>query len=93
MERANRIEQAIRHIPASSLAKEQFELEWCMKAEQLLMDTKREHGFDKAEWYHFAGDRGIDLDVAEQIWFWYHPEEYDGNLYELKRTEVNRNWL
>lgn len=89
MERANRIEQAIRHIPASSLAREQFDLDDGVESEQLLRDTQTEHGFGKAEWYHFAGDRGIDLDVADQIWFWYHPDEYDGDLYDEKREEVN----
>jgi len=91
MERTNRIEQAIRNIPASSLAREQFELDWCMEAESLLKHTQSKHGFGKAEWYHFAGDRGIDLDVADQIWYWYHPDEYDGDLYENKRKEVNES--
>lgn len=90
MERANRIDLALEHIPASSLAKDQLSLRVGVEAEELLQETSKEDGiWGKAEWYYFAGDKGISADVADQLWYWYHPDEYDGDLYENKRADVN----
>lgn len=87
---ANRIELALEHIPASSVAKENFSEAEKQQAEELLKESTGGDGvWGQAEWYHWCGEHGISLDIADQLWYWYHPEEYDGELYKERRKQAN----
>lgn len=87
------LDLALRHIPASDEVDGLFEKPTeHAKARELLIETAIEGGiWGKAEWYYFAGDHGLSQDVADQLWFWFHPDEYDGDLYETTRVEAGLN--
>lgn len=87
---AERLELALEHIPASPLAKDEIPQGLRSEAEELLIETSKEDGlWDKGDWYYWCGDNDVSADVADQLWFWYHPDEYNGDLYEEKRQQAN----